>query len=103
MRTDMRTLNTVLWCLILMSEPVVAWSQAQPTVRGYQASQLTAPTSERQPRTRDGSPGARVPVLQPMPPIASQIRFQTQEISFKTFLQEVERVESRLLCPALHR
>jgi len=26
-----------------------------------------------------------------MPPIASQIRFQTQEISFKTFLQEVER------------
>src|SRR5712672_3630065 len=60
MRTDMRRLNTVLWCLILMSEPVVAWSQAQPTVRGYQASQLTTPTSERQPRTRDGSPGARV-------------------------------------------
>ncbi len=26
-----------------------------------------------------------------MPPIASQIQFQTQEISFKTFLQEVER------------
>ena len=87
----MRRLNTVLWCLILMSEPVVAWSQAQPTVRGYQASQLTTPTSERQPRTRDGSPGARVPGLQPMPPIASQIPFQRQEISFKTFLQEVER------------
>jgi cobalt-zinc-cadmium efflux system outer membrane protein len=87
----MRRLNTALWCLILMSEPVVAWSQAQPTVRGYQASQLTTPTSERQPRTRDGSPGARVPALQPMPPIASQIPFQRQEISFKTFLQEVER------------
>jgi outer membrane protein, heavy metal efflux system len=87
----MRRLNTVLWCLILMSEPVVAWSQAQPTVRGYQASQLTAPTSERQPRTRDGSPGARVPALQPLSPITSQIPFQRQEISFKTFLQEVER------------
>jgi outer membrane protein, heavy metal efflux system len=87
----MRRLNTALWCLILMSESVVAWSQAQPTVRGYQASQLTAPTSERQPRTRDGSPGTRVPALQPLPPIPSQIPFQRQEISFKTFLQEVER------------
>jgi cobalt-zinc-cadmium efflux system outer membrane protein len=29
--------------------------------------------------------------LQPLPPIPSQIPFQRQEISFKTFLQEVER------------
>jgi outer membrane protein, heavy metal efflux system len=87
----MRSLMTVVCCLILMSQPVVAWSQAQPTVRGNRVSQLSAPRPERHPRTSDSSPGAQVPALQPMLPIASQIQFQTQEISFKNFLQEVER------------
>jgi outer membrane protein, heavy metal efflux system len=87
----MRSLKTVVCCLILMSEPVVAWSQAQPTIHGNQASQLTAPISEGRLQTRDSSPGAQIPALQPLPPITSQVRFQTQEISFKTFLQEVER------------
>jgi cobalt-zinc-cadmium efflux system outer membrane protein len=87
----MGSLKTVVWCLILISKPVVAWSQAQPTIHGSQASQRTAPTSERRSRTRDSSPGAQIPMLQPLPPNTFQVRFQTQEISFKTFLQEVER------------